>query len=283
VSAPQDAHGETVGEPAVRGRDRRQRRLRYLQKAINTSYDTVLQSLEFDGLSIELLRVADVDTLLDRLPKIQFRPDERLPYWADLWPSSLALAKYLWEVVDLRGLEVLELGCGLGLVGIVASRKGGVVTFTDYEADALAFTRYNAFRNCCQRTIVRHLDWHIPRLGQTYALIMASDVLYERINFHPLLHLLHSALGPEGRFMLAEPNRPVARDFFRLLRDHDFRYERSTARVEVSGEPHTISIYHGSRKPVYHTSGGSFVGDRAGTPCLSEARVGDSAVSWTWT
>jgi len=256
VSVSQNANGETVVGPEADGRDRRQRHLRYLQKAINTSYDTVLQNLEFDTLSIELLRVADVDTLLDRLPKIQFRPDERLPYWADLWPSSVALAKYLWEAVDLRGVEVLELGCGLGLVGIMASRKGGMVTLTDYEADALAFTRYNLCRNGCQQAIVRHLDWHAPTLDRTYAVIIASDVLYERANFHPLLHILQSALGTTGCFILAEPNRPVARDFFRLLRDHGFQYERSTASVKVRGEPHEVSIYQGSRRKAYHDSGG---------------------------
>jgi predicted nicotinamide N-methyase len=248
VSPRQNPNGEAVVELTVHGRDRRQRRLRYLQKAIKTSYDTVLQDIAVDGLTIELLRVAEVDTLLDRLPKIQFRPDERLPYWADLWPSSLALAKYLWEAVDPRGLEVLELGCGLGLVGIAASRKGGVVTFSDYEADALAFARYNAFRNGCQQAVVRHLDWHAPTLSQTYALIVASDVLYERANFQPLLHILQTALEPGGHFILAEPNRPVARDFFRLLRDHGFQYERSTEAVEVDGERHDVSIYHGRRK-----------------------------------
>jgi len=252
VSAPLQPNGEAVVELTGRRRDRRQRRLRYLQKAIETSYDTVLQDIAFDGLSIELLRVGDVDTLLDRLPKIQFRPDERLPYWADLWPSSLALARYLWEAVELRGLHVLELGCGLGLAGIVASRKGGVVTLTDYEADALVFTRYNVVRNGCQHAIVRHLDWHAPRLRQTYALIIAADVLYEGANFRPLLHLLQSALAPEGQIILAEPNRPVARDFFRLLRDHRFQYERSTQRVEVNGERHEVSLYHGKRKQAYH-------------------------------
>jgi len=189
VSTPLNPHAEKVVELTAAGRNRRQRRLRYLQKAIKTSYDTVLQHIVCGGLIIELLRVADVDTLLDRLPKIQFRPDERLPYWADLWPSSLALAQYLWEGIELQGVEVLELGCGLGLTGIAASRKGGVVTFTDYEADALAFTRYNAYRNGCPQAIVRHLDWHAPTLNQTYAVIMASDVLYERANFHPLLQL----------------------------------------------------------------------------------------------
>jgi predicted nicotinamide N-methyase len=256
VSAPQHPNGETVVEPAVDAGDLPQRRLRYLRKAIKTSYDTVLQRLAFDGLTIELLRVADVDALLDRLPRIQFRADERLPYWADLWPSSLALANYLWTVADLRGMDVLELGCGLGLVGIVASHKGGVVTCTDYEADALAFARYNARHNGCQQLLVRHLDWHAPMLGQSYALIIASDVLYERANFWPLLHILQTALEPDGHFILAEPNRPVARDFFRLLRDHGFQYERSTVHVEVGGEPYGVSIYDGWRRQVSPDSGG---------------------------
>jgi ETFB lysine methyltransferase len=248
VSAHLNSYGDAVGEPRSQPRDRRQRRLRYLLRTINTSYDTVLQEFAVEGLTIELLRVADVDALLDRFPKVQFRPDERLPYWADLWPSSLALAKYLWEAADLQAVEVLELGCGLGLVGIVASRKGGKVTCTDYEADALAFTRYNVLRNDCQQAIVRHLDWHAPTLSQAYGVIVASDILYERANFQPLLSMMQSALEPDGHFILAEPNRPVARDFLRLLRDHGFQYERSTADVEVGDERYRVSIYHGKRK-----------------------------------
>jgi ETFB lysine methyltransferase len=247
VSAPLNSNLEAAA-PTAEHCDRRGRRLRYLQKILETSYQTSLQRLTFDGLTIELLRVAEVDSLLDRLPRIQFRPDERLPYWADLWPSALALAQYLWRATDLRGLQVLELGCGLGLTGIVASRKGAAVTLTDYEAEALAFARYNALRNGCTQAIVRHLDWHAPALTEAYALIIGSDVLYERANFQPILHILQTALAPNGRFLVAEPNRPIARDFFRLLRDHEFRYERTTAHVEVNSEPHDVSIYHGARK-----------------------------------
>jgi predicted nicotinamide N-methyase len=264
VSAPLNRHAEPAVESTAPSGHRRRHRLRHLRKAIETSYDTVLQVIPLGGLTIELLRVEDVDTLLDRLPKVQFRPDERLPYWADLWPSALALARYLWESVDLRGLNVLELGCGLGLAGIVACRQGAAVTFTDYEADALAFTRYNALRNGCQRAVVRHLDWHAPKLGHTYAVILASDVFYERANFRPLLHTLQTALAPDGHFILAEPNRPVARDFFRMLRDHGFQYERSTARVEVDDEGHEVSIYHGRRKNAHHGPSGAPARDPAG-------------------
>ena len=248
MSAPLNSDLEGAAAPTVEHHGRPLRRLRRLRKLIETSYQTSLQRLTFDGLTIELLRVADVDSMLDRLPPIQFRSDERLPYWADLWPSAMALAQYLWCGVDLGGLRALELGCGLGLAGIVASRKGAAVTLTDYEADALAFARYNARRNGCEQAIVRHLDWHAPALTEVYSLIIASDVLYERANFQPILHILQTALAPDGWFILAEPNRPIARDFFRLLRDHEFRYQRTTAHVKAEGEPYDVSIYHGARK-----------------------------------
>jgi ETFB lysine methyltransferase len=260
VSAPLNLDPEAAVAPTAERRTRRLRRLRHLHKSIATSYQTSLQRLTFDSLTIELLRVADVDSLLDRLPRIQFRPDERLPYWADLWPSAMALARYLERATDLSGLQVLELGCGLGLAGVVASRKGAAVTLTDYEADALAFARYNALRNGCQQAVVRHLDWHAPALTKTYELIIASDVLYERANFQPILHILQTALAPHGRFLVAEPDRPIARDFFRLLRDHEFRYERTTAPVEVNGERREVSIYHGARKSACC---GSLHGDEA--------------------
>jgi ETFB lysine methyltransferase len=249
TSQSPDAECTTATVPARR--ERVQRRLRQLQTAIEASYATTLQSVTFDGLSIDVLRVMDVDTLLDRLPPVQFRPDERLPYWADLWPSALALARYLWHTVDVDGLQGLELGCGLGLVGVVASLKGAVMTLTDYEADALAFARYNSMRNGCQQAIIRHLDWHHSTLTEKYALIVASDILYERVNFQAILRLLQTGMAPAGRFILAEPNRPVARDFLRLLRDQGFRYERVTEAVEIDGEQFDVSIYDGGFKPAH--------------------------------
>jgi predicted nicotinamide N-methyase len=246
-NSPLHADQEATIIPTPPATGRRGRYLRHLRKTLDVSYRTVLQRLQFDALTVELLRVDDADALLDRLPKIQFRADERLPYWADLWPSARALARHLWRRVDLQGLRVLELGCGMGLVGVVASRKGAVVTLTDYEADALAFARFNVRYNGCQQAIVRHLDWHAPNLGATYPRLIASDILYERANFLPLLRLLQFALAPEGQFIIAEPNRPVARDFFRLLRDHGFRYQRFGEVEEIDAERSEVSIYVGGR------------------------------------
>lgn len=60
---------------------------------------------------LSVLRPADADALLD---EEAFEREERLPYWAELWPSGVALARLL-SVRSLRGARVLELGSGLGL------------------------------------------------------------------------------------------------------------------------------------------------------------------------
>lgn len=53
------------------------------------------------------------------------------PYGAKLWPSSLAISEFLASMGDLGGYDVLELGCGAGLVSIVAADSGARVVASD--------------------------------------------------------------------------------------------------------------------------------------------------------
>ena len=57
---------------------------------------------------------------------------EPAPYGAVLWDSAVELARRLHRA-DLQGRRVLELGCGCGLVGIVAARGGARVFVGDPE------------------------------------------------------------------------------------------------------------------------------------------------------
>src|ERR1700722_15588824 len=57
--------------------------------------------------------------------------DEYMPYWTDLWPAARMLAKVIRRQKWTPGTEALEIGCGLGLPGIVAMSMGLRVIFSD--------------------------------------------------------------------------------------------------------------------------------------------------------
>jgi predicted nicotinamide N-methyase len=145
-----------------------------------------------------------------------------MPYWAELWPSGLALARALPD--DLAGKAVVELGCGLGVPSLVAASRGAKVTAIDWAADAIELMRENATRNGLALDALR-ADWR--SFYGSFDLALAADVLYEERNVEPLLELL-PRLAPE--VWLAEPGRPHARAFLERAREQ-WRVEEPADRV----------------------------------------------------
>jgi predicted nicotinamide N-methyase len=173
--------------------------------------DVVEEVVALDGRDLRLLRPRDAEALLD---EEAFEHEEYLPYWADLWPSSLALARAV-AARALRGARTLELGCGLGLPSIAAALAGGRVLATDWAPDAIAMARANAERNGAQvETLVCSWTDPAPLVERApWDLVLASDVLYEARNADALLPLL-PRLGRE--VWLADPGRPPAARFLEL-------------------------------------------------------------------
>jgi predicted nicotinamide N-methyase len=133
------------------------------------------------------------------------------PYWSVLWRSGVALAREL-DGAALRGLRIVELGCGLAAPSIAAARGGAEVLATDACADALALVTRNAQLNdvCIETATV---DWTEPDelvRRAPFDLVLAADVLYERASVAPLLSLL-PRLAPEA--WLADPGRSEAGAF----------------------------------------------------------------------
>ncbi len=58
-------------------------------------------------------------------------PENQNPYGGRLWPSALAISEFLVAQGNLDGYDVLELGCGAGLVSIVAAESGARVVASD--------------------------------------------------------------------------------------------------------------------------------------------------------
>ena len=133
------------------------------------------------------------------------------PYWEVLWRSGVVLAREL-EDEPLRGLRVVELGCGLGVPSILAARAGAKVLATDVASEALELVRRSAEANGVEvETAVA--DWAAPDelVGRgPFDLVLAADVLYERAAVAQLLPLL-PRVAPVA--WLADPGRPAAEAF----------------------------------------------------------------------
>jgi predicted nicotinamide N-methyase len=175
--------------------------------------DLVEEVVPLRGRDLRLLRPRDAEALLD---EDAFEREEFLPYWAELWPSSLALARAIAGRA-LRGARTLELGCGLGLPSIVAALAGARVLATDWSPEAVAITAANAERNdAAVETLVVSWTAPTPLLARApWDLVLASDVLYEARNGDVLLELL-PRLGDE--VWLTDPGRPPAGRFLEAAR-----------------------------------------------------------------
>jgi predicted nicotinamide N-methyase len=179
---------------------------------------------------LRILRPRDSEELLD---EEAFEHEEFLPYWAEMWPSGLELARDV-AARALRGARTLELGCGLALPSIAAALAGGRVLATDWSEEAITLAAANAERAGARlETLV--CDWARadPLLDRApWSLVLAADVLYERRNVDALLALLPRLIDGRGEILLADPGRPHAEAF--LARADELFARRTTSHGRVS-------------------------------------------------
>lgn len=165
------------------------------------------------------LRVVKPRTADDLINEAEYEVDERLPYWAELWPSGLALANRLAQR-PLRGLRVVELGAGLGIPSLVAAAGGATVLATDWYEAPLRFVAINAGR-AGLTVATMFVDWRDPPqalLDQApFDMVVAADVLYEPRNAQPLAALLPRLVADDGEAIIADPRRPDAQPFLDAL------------------------------------------------------------------
>jgi predicted nicotinamide N-methyase len=195
------------------------------------------ERVEVGGRELRLLVPPDAEALLD---EEAFEREEYLPYWAELWPSGVRLARAL-AGRDLRDARVLELGCGLGVPSITAALAGAAVLATDWSPHAIDLLRTNAERNGT-RLEAAVSSWLDPRReldGAPWDLVLAADVLYLRQNVEALLRLLPRLIRHGGEALVSDPSRAGGRDFAAAAR-RLFALESSPAPAHTNVVLHRI-------------------------------------------
>jgi len=144
----------------------------------------------------------------------------KFPLWAKIWEPCLILADYLASIPVNPEKSFLEIGSGLGLVGIVASSFGHKVTMTEYNLDALNFAKASAHINDCSNLEIMELDWNKPELKGTFDRIIGCEVIYKEESFYPILRLFQTCLKEDGEILLSERVRRSSIEFFRQMSEH---------------------------------------------------------------
>lgn len=189
------------------------------------TYATVTTPVTIDRLSLQLFTPVSIDRFIN--------PDDAMtdfPLWAKIWEASGVLAGYLAGLAPDPHKTMLEIGCGIGMVGIVAAKAGHRVTMTERNPHALNFARANAWANGCPDLPVKCLDWNAPNVDGRYDYIVGSETVYKTEDIDTLAALFDRYLSPDGIVILAETVRRTGVAF----------WERMRVRFTVQAKRHTL-------------------------------------------
>ena len=198
-----------------------------LRDELRRRFRTRETPITIGGTRISLLQPADPESLIS---EEEFEQDERLPYWADVWPSAIVLARHV-AMLPGAGRTLLELGCGAGLVATAAALAGFELLVSDYYEDSLRFTRANVLQHAGFDPGAILLDWRdLPEHLTRHDVVVASDVLYER-TYGPLVaEVFARTLKASGRGYVTDPGRIATMDFIAAATERGL-YVRTLERI----------------------------------------------------
>lgn len=221
---------------------------------VNAKLEEGSISFRLSGRDWILHRPRDLESLWESISDDEFSDDERLPYWVELWPASLALALWLEAQQErLSNRVCLDLGCGLGFTALVGTQLGARVIGLDYEAEALAYARQNALANALPSPCWVVMDWRMPGIAKhSCDCIWGGDILYEKRFAAPVFDFLNHALAPGGVVWMAEPGRNTYEHFMNTAIAKGWRgrrvHKEPVEALHVQKVPVTINIWELTRE-----------------------------------
>ena len=150
------------------------------------------------------------------------------PSWANVWPAAAALAQLIAKEPErVRTRTVVELGAGLGVVGLTAAQMGArSVTLVDREPFALHCALSTA--ECCGLRVVpvptskdcepaedsaitglvsaASVDWAEVANDLTVDVVVASEVLFDPREAVHFANCTARLLSGGGTLLLADPS-----------------------------------------------------------------------------
>lgn len=214
-----------------------------LRDRIGRRYDAISETVVIGDLQIPFTRIRNPDDMVAHMEMNDGAGGESTPrwqpYWAANWDAAWAVADELSRL-PLDGKLLLDLGCGLGLTGIVACARGARVWMVDAAQPSLLFARLNTWP-WRQRVRIRRVDWRRDLLPERrFDLIVGSDIIYDREDWPYLDDFWKNHLAPRGRLLLGESGRRTGELFPGWLTARGWRVQAATQSLPQCARPQRI-------------------------------------------
>ncbi|CAH0386373.1 unnamed protein product [Bemisia tabaci] len=126
-----------------------------------------------------------------------------------IWECTYDLLHYLIDNnIDLRNKTILDLGCGVGILGMYALQNGATVHFQDYNVDVLKYATIPSVSHSFGNTNNCRFfagDWSFfceENTSTKYDCILSSETIYNPKNYDKLCAVFEEKLKPNGYGLL---------------------------------------------------------------------------------
>ena len=183
----------------------------------------------------EIKYITNISKILDKLnikifeSKLEKYPDVKKKVYEGgfkIWECEFDGLKFIYEEkINFENKNILELGCGSGLIGLYCLlKKCNNIFFQDYNKEVLFYhTNINIFLN--QDNIQKNINYQFlaeswsnmvykenlnfydkenfdlvqKKIDSTFDFIFGGDILYEIENYNDLINLLDKFLSENGK------------------------------------------------------------------------------------
>ncbi|NBV11173.1 MAG: hypothetical protein EBS04_06900 [Chitinophagia bacterium] len=168
-------------------------------------------------------------------------PNTPFPFWAKLWPSSIALHDILKTHPHLiQNKHVLEIGAGIGLPSLMMASITKSIQISDHDLEAVALLQKNIEHLQLQNAEALQLDWNNVPKNMNPDVVILCDVNYDPTQFDPLVSLIDKFINQGCTIILSTPQRIMASPF--VLKLEAYITDRYEALVDENGVNQEISI-----------------------------------------
>lgn len=139
------------------------------------------------------------------------------PYWSKIWASAVALSEWIEAEPQLvKGLDVMEIGGGIGLPSFVTSQYARNILITDHQQYAVELLKINIALNKKYSINTRLLDWRFDEIPPAHIYLL-SDVNYEPESMNALQNMITKIIKSGAQICLATPQRITAIAFVEFI------------------------------------------------------------------